>query len=69
MTAHGYAVAAVNHRLMPQHPFPAKIVDAKCAIRFLRAHAQDYNLLTEKIGIWGGSAGGHLEKMLPTLPN
>ena len=58
MIARGFAVAAINYRLMPDHPFPAEIIDAKCAIRFLRAHASEYNLRTEKIGIWGGSAGG-----------
>jgi acetyl esterase/lipase len=40
------------------------VIDAKCAIRFLRAHADEYNLLTDKIGIWGGSANGHLAAML-----
>ncbi len=64
MTERGYAVAAVNYRLMPEHPFPAEVLDAKCAIRFLRAHAAEYGLLTEKIGIWGGSAGGHLAAMI-----
>jgi len=63
MTARGYAVAAVNYRLMPDYPFPAEVRDAKCAVRFLRAHAQEYNLRAEKIGIWGGSAGGHLAAM------
>jgi acetyl esterase/lipase len=64
MTARGYAVAAINYRLMPENPFPAEILDAKCAIRFLRAHAAEYQLKTEKIGIWGGSAGGHLAAMV-----
>ncbi len=39
-------------------------MDAKCAVRFLRAHATEYHLLTEKIGVWGGSAGGHLSTMM-----
>lgn len=64
MTARGYAVAAVNYRLMPEYPFPAEVMDAKCAIRFLRTHADEFNLLTDKIGIWGGSAGGHLSAMV-----
>ena len=63
MTTRGYAVAAINYRLMPENSFPAEILDAKCAIRFLRAHAAEYQLKTEKIGIWGGSAGGHLAAM------
>ena len=64
MTSRGYAVAALNYRLMPDHPFPAEVQDAKCAIRFLRAHAEEYHLRTDKIGIWGGSAGGHLASMV-----
>ncbi len=64
MNARGYAVAAVNYRLMPDHPFPAEVQDVKCAIRFLRAHAADYRLDTTRIGAWGGSAGGHLVAML-----
>jgi len=69
MTARGYAVAAVNYRLMPEHSFPAQVIDAKCAVRFLRAHAAEYNLLTEKIGVWGGSAGGHLAAMMGLTNN
>jgi len=64
MTGRGFAVAALNYRLMPDHPFPAEVLDAKCAVRFLRAHGEKYNLLTEKIGVGGGSAGGHLAAML-----
>jgi len=64
LTGRGYAVAAANYRLMPEHPFPAEIIDAKCAVRFLRLHADEYNLRVDKIGIWGGSAGGHLAAMV-----
>jgi len=64
MTERGFAVAAINYRLMPEYSFPAEVMDAKCAVRFLRAHADEYHLLTEKIGIWGGSAGGHLVAMM-----
>jgi len=64
MNSRGYAVAAINYRLMPDHPFPAEVQDAKCAIRFLRAYAEEYHLRTDKIGIWGGSAGGHLAAMI-----
>lgn len=64
MMKRGFAVAAINYRLMPDNPFPAEVIDAKCAVRFLRAHAEEYRLKTEKIGIWGGSAGGHLAAMV-----
>ncbi len=62
----GFIVFAINYRLAPQFPFPAQIEDVKCAVRFLRAHAEQYNLDSEKIGVWGGSAGGHLVALLGT---
>jgi acetyl esterase/lipase len=62
----GYLVVSVNYRLAPAHKFPAQIEDVKCAIRFLRAHATEYNLDPKRIGVWGGSAGGHLVALLGT---
>jgi acetyl esterase/lipase len=62
----GMLVAAVNYRLAPQYPWPAQIVDVKCAARYLRANAQKYGIDPSKIGAWGGSAGGHLVSMLGT---
>lgn len=62
----GYVVASLNYRLAPQYKFPAQIVDVKCAIRFLRAHATQLKIDPNKIGVWGGSAGGHLVALLGT---
>lgn len=62
----GYLVVTVNYRLAPAARFPAQIEDVKCAIRFLRAHATEYALNPERIGAWGGSAGGHLVALLGT---
>lgn len=66
MTGQGYAVAAVNYRLYPYGRFPGIIQDIKCAIRFLRAHAGDYNLDPERIAALGASAGGHLAALIGT---
>jgi len=60
----GYLVAAINYRLAPRHKFPAQIEDVKCAIRYLRANAVRYGADPERIGAWGGSAGGHLVALL-----
>ncbi len=60
----GFIVGAVNYRLAPQAQFPAMIEDVKCAIRFLRANASQYNINPNEIGAWGGSAGGHLVSLL-----
>lgn len=62
----GYLAASVEYRLSGEAIFPAQIEDAKCAIRFLRAKAKDYNLDPERIGGWGYSAGGHLVELLGT---
>lgn len=64
LVAQGYLVASVNYRLAPQYKFPAQIEDVKCAIRYLRTNAVAHNLDPNRIGAWGGSAGGHLVALL-----
>ena len=64
--ARGYAVASVGYRLTPTAPFPAQIEDCRAAVRWLRAHADEYGLDAARIGVWGGSAGGHLAALLGT---
>lgn len=61
-----YACASLNYRFSNTAVFPAQIEDCKAAIRWLRAHAKDYNLDAEHIGVWGASAGGHLVALLGT---
>jgi acetyl esterase/lipase len=66
LTAKGYAVASLNYRFSQDAIFPAQIEDCKAAIRWLRAHAKKYDLDPDHIGVWGGSAGGHLVALLGT---
>lgn len=66
MIPRGYAVASLNYRLSQEARFPAQIQDCKGAIRWLRAHAQQYHLDPQHIGVWGASAGGHLVALLGT---
>ncbi len=60
----GYLVAAINYRLAPRHPFPAQIIDARCAVRFLRKNAGILNIFPDRIGAFGDSAGGHLVSLM-----
>jgi acetyl esterase/lipase len=60
----GYAAASIEYRFSQDAPFPAQIEDCKAAIRWLRAHAREYNLDPKRIGVWGASAGGHLVALL-----
>lgn len=56
----GYAVATVSHRSANDgHPFPAFLLDVKCAIRFLRAHAADYAIDPDRVVAFGTSSGGN----------
>lgn len=62
----GYVVFAVVHGSQPRYDIPSCIADVTRAVRFVRAHAADYNLDPLRIGIAGNSAGGHLALMLAT---
>ncbi len=62
----GYLVVSLDYRLAPVHKYPSQIQDVKCAIRHLRANASRYGLDPDRIGAWGGSAGGQLVALLGT---
>ncbi|MEZ6092640.1 MAG: alpha/beta hydrolase [Pirellulaceae bacterium] len=62
----GFVGATIDYRLTGEAAFPAQIHDCKCAIRYLRAHADEYGIDPEKIIIGGSSAGGHLVALLGT---
>lgn len=66
LNANGYLVASIDYRLAPAAPWPAQIVDAKCAVRFLKAHAADLRIDPNRIAVWGSSAGGTLVSLLGT---
>jgi len=59
----GYAVAAVNYRMAGEALFPAPVQDVKAAIRFLRAHAREFDIDPARFASWGNSAGGYLAVM------
>ena len=57
----GYVVASVSHRsIFDGYPCPAQLVDVKCAIRYLRAHAGEYGIDSERVAIWGSSSGAQI---------
>ena len=62
--AKGYALASVNYRLSGQALFPAGVQDVKAAVRWLRAHAAQYGLDSDRFASWGESAGGYMAVML-----
>lgn len=64
----GYAAFCPDHRLSYQSTFPAALEDMKCAVRFLRGHAEEYGIDPNKIAIAGGSSGAHLAMMVALTP-
>jgi acetyl esterase/lipase len=60
----GLAVASIDYRHALEAPFPAQLQDAKAAVRYLKQFAGELGLSTDRIGIIGESAGGHLAAMV-----
>ena len=60
MPLQGFCYASIDYRLSDVAKFPAQIHDVKAAIRWARAHAEQYHIDPDRIGLHGGSAGGHL---------
>jgi len=64
LAQHGFVAATVGYRLAPKYQFPAAVHDVKAAVRWLRANAAKYQIDPMRIGVTGGSAGGHLAQFL-----
>ncbi|RIK87748.1 MAG: alpha/beta hydrolase [Planctomycetota bacterium] len=59
----GFTVFAVVHGSQPKFQIPEILGDMHRAVRYIRSHAKQYGIDPERIGIMGGSAGGHLSLM------
>lgn len=64
----GYVVANVEYRLAGVAKYPAAVQDCSLAVRFVRANAKRLGVDSNRIGTWGGSAGGHLVGVLAGAP-
>lgn len=63
MLKRGYTVFAVVHGSQPKFTIPEVLEDMHRATRFVRSNAKKYAFDPDRIGIMGGSAGGHLSLM------
>jgi acetyl esterase/lipase len=66
LVAAGFVVASIDYRLAPENPWPDQIIDAKCAVRYLRFHATQLGIDPNRIAALGDSAGGQLVSLLGT---
>jgi acetyl esterase/lipase len=62
----GYTIFAVSHLSQPEATVMEIVADVNRAVRFIRFHAREYGIDAGRLGVAGGSAGGHLSLMLAT---
>jgi acetyl esterase/lipase len=62
----GYTVFAVVHGSQPRFTIPEAVEDMHRAVRYIRHRAKDFRIEPDRLGIAGGSAGGHLSLMQGT---
>jgi acetyl esterase/lipase len=63
LSKRGYTVFGVVHGSQPKFTIPEIVQDMNRSVRFIRHHAAEYHVDPDRIGIYGGSAGGHLSLM------
>lgn len=62
----GHTVIAVSHLSEPEASVMEIVADVTRAVRFVRLHAKEYGVDPARLGVIGGSSGGHLSLMLAT---
>jgi len=62
----GYTLVIVRHGSAPQFKVPEAVADVRRAVRFIRLNSERFEIDPDRIGVCGGSAGGHLSLMLGT---
>ena len=62
----GFTVFVVRHGSRPKFVIPEIVSDVRRAVRFIRVHARDFAIDTSRLGVWSGSAGGHLSLVIGT---
>ena len=64
LTETGYTWFTIDYRLAPQYPYPAAVEDVQSAIVFVKQHAGEYKVNTNRIALMGESAGAHLVNLV-----
>ncbi len=60
LNSYGIAAFVLKYRLGPRYHHPIELGDAQRAIRTVRSRAKEFAIESDRVGIWGFSAGGHL---------
>jgi acetyl esterase/lipase len=62
----GFTLIAVRHGSSPKYLIPEIVSDVRRAVRFIRHNAKQWGIDPNRLGVFGGSAGGHLALVLGT---
>jgi acetyl esterase/lipase len=62
----GFTVFVIRHACAPRYNIPECTTDVRRSVRFIRMKAKEFGIDPERLGVWGGSAGGHLSLLLGT---
>ena len=65
----GFTLIAVRHGSSPKYLIPEIVSDVRRAVRFIRHNAKQWGVDPNRLGVHGGSAGGHLSVMLGSAPD
>jgi acetyl esterase/lipase len=60
----GFTLIAIRHGSSPKYKVPEAVKDVQRAVRHVRLHAKEFGIDPDKLGVFGGSAGGHLSLMI-----
>lgn len=66
LLAAGFTVFEIRHGSSPKFTIDEIFEDCSRAVRYIKFHAKDYGIDANRVGLWGGSAGGHLALLLGT---
>ena len=69
LAASGYVVAALDYRHAPDYRFPAQVEDVSAGLAFVRAQADAFEIVGDRIALLGWSAGAHLAMLLGFQPD
>jgi len=62
----GFTVITVRHGSSPKYLIPDIVADVRRAVRYVRFNAKQWGIDADRLGVFGGSAGGHLSLVLGT---
>jgi acetyl esterase/lipase len=60
----GFTMVIIRHGSSPRYFVPDAVSDVRRAVRYVRFHAKEWGVDANRLGVHGGSAGGHLSLML-----